>query len=86
MTVCLLAYAALDHRIRKTLQAPQATFPSQKGQPIQNPTARWGFHYFVGNHLPLMSGQWPLLPNLTETHASPLRQLGQPYEALYASK
>ena len=44
MTVCLLVYAALEYRIRKTLKDHDATFPDQKGKPIQNPTARWVFH------------------------------------------
>jgi transposase len=51
MTVCLLVYAALEDRIRKALKAHEATFPDQKGKRIQNPTARWVFHYFVGIHL-----------------------------------
>jgi transposase len=37
MTVCLLVYAALEYRIRTGLTTSQATFPSQKGQPVQNP-------------------------------------------------
>jgi transposase len=43
MTVCLLVYAALEYRIRKALQDHDATFPNQKGQPVQYPTARWVF-------------------------------------------
>jgi hypothetical protein len=31
-----------------------------------------------------MPGQWPLVLNLTETHAHLLRLLGHPYEALYS--
>jgi transposase len=44
MTVCLLVYAALEHRIRRALHKHGATFPNQKGKRIQNPTARWVFH------------------------------------------
>lgn len=84
MTVCLLVYAALEYRIRRALKARQATFPDQKGQPIQNPTARWVFQYFVGIHLLLMPGAWPLVLNLTDTHEHLLRLLGQPYEAFYS--
>jgi transposase len=84
MTVCLLVYAALEYRIRTALKARQATFPNQKGQPIQNPTARWVFQYFVGIHLLLMPGEWPLVLNLTETHEHLLRLLGQPYTAFYS--
>ena len=40
LTVCLLVYAALEYRIRQALQANNATFPNQKGQRVQHPTAR----------------------------------------------
>jgi transposase len=83
MTVCLLVYAALEYRIRKALKDHGATFPDQKGKPTQNPTARWVFHYFVGIHLLSVSGQWPLVLNLTEEHQSLLRLLGKPSERLY---
>jgi transposase len=84
MTVCLLVYAALEYRIRNALKTQQATFPDQKGQPIQNPTARWIFQYFVGIHLLLMPGEWPLVLNLTQTHQHLLQLLGQPYKAFYS--
>jgi hypothetical protein len=51
MTVCLLVYAALEYRIRKALTDHGATFPNQQGQSVQNPTARWVLHYFVGINL-----------------------------------
>lgn len=86
MTVCLLVYAALEYRIRQVLQANDATFPNQKGQRIQNPTARWVFHYFVGIHLLSVSGQWPLVLNLTEEHCNLLKLLGKPYMQLYGVK
>jgi transposase len=84
MTVCLLVYAALEYCIRKTLKDHEATFPNQKGQPIQNPTARWVFQSFVGIHLLLIPGQWPLVLNLTEEHQQLLRLLGEPYERFYS--
>jgi transposase len=83
MTVCLLVYAALEYRIRQALHANDATFPNQKGQRVQNPTARWVFHYFVGIHLLSISGQWPLVLNLTEEHSNLLKLLGKPYMHLY---
>jgi transposase len=61
MTVCLLGYAALEYRIRTALKDHGATFPDHKGQPVQHPTARWIFPYFVGLHLLSVSGQWPLV-------------------------
>jgi transposase len=84
MTICLLVYAALEYRIRTALKEHGATFPDQKGKRIQNPTARWVFHYFVGIHVLRIPGQWePLVVNLTEEHQSLLRLLGKPYERLY---
>jgi hypothetical protein len=83
MTVCLLVYAALEYRIRQALKAHEATFPNQKGQRVQNPTTRWVFHYFGGIHLLSVSGQWPLVLNLTEEHCNLLKLLGKPYMQLY---
>jgi transposase len=84
MTVCLLVYAALEYRIRTALKVHQATFPNQNGQQSQHPTARWVFPYFVGIHLLLMPGQWPLVRNVTHEHQHLLRLLGDPYEAFYS--
>jgi transposase len=86
MTVCLLVYAALEYRIRAALKAHGATFPDQKGKRVQHPTARWVFHYFVGIHLLSVSGQWPLVLNLTAEHANLLKLLGKPYMQLYGVK
>ncbi len=86
MTGCLLVYAALEYRIRHALKAHDATFPDQKGKPVQNPTARWVFQYFVGIHLLSVSGQWPLGLNLTEEHCNLLKLLGKPYRQLYGVK
>jgi transposase len=83
MTVCLLVYAALEYRIRHALKDHGATFPNQKGTPVQNPTARWIFHDFVGIHVLFIPGQWPLVLNLTEEHQQLLKLLGKPYERFY---
>jgi hypothetical protein len=82
MTVCLLVYAALAYRIRHALKTHNATFPDQKGKRVQNPTARWVFHYFVGIHLLSVAEQWPLVLNLTEEHGNLLKLLGKPYMQL----
>jgi transposase len=83
MTVCWLVYAALEYRLRKALQDHGATCPNQQGQPVQNPTARWVFPYFVGIHVLLIPGQWPVVLNLTEEHQQLLKLLGTPYERFY---
>jgi transposase len=84
MTVCLLVYAALEYRIRKALVDHGETFPHQTGKPIQNPTARWVFHYFVGIHLLRMPGEGAMVLNLNDEHRKLLRLLGKPYEGFYA--
>lgn len=83
MTICLLVYAALEYRIRKALKDHGATFPDQKGKRIQNPTARWVFHYFVGIHVLLIPQQWPIVLNLTEEHQHLLQLLGDRYAWFY---
>jgi transposase len=84
MTVCLLVYAALEYRIRKALKDHDATFPNQKGQPVQNPTARWVFQYFVGIHLLRIRGEGAFVLNLNDQHQHLLRLLGRSYEAFYS--
>jgi hypothetical protein len=77
MTVCWLVYAALEYRIRQVLQDHDATSPNQQGTPVQNPTARWVFHDFVGIHGLRIPGQGdPVVVNLTEQHQSLLQLLG----------
>src|SRR5262245_29734972 len=83
MTVCLLVYAALEYRIRRALQEHGATFPDQKGQHIQPPTARWVFHYFVGIHVLYIPGQGLMMLHLTDEHQHLLPLLGKRYAWLY---
>lgn len=40
MTLCLMVYAALEYRIRQSLQDNEETFPNQLGKRVVNPTAR----------------------------------------------
>ncbi len=55
MTLCLLLYAALEHRIRESLKQTEKTFSNQKGKGIANPTARWVFQFFTGIYVLLLS-------------------------------
>ena len=48
MTLSLMVYSALEHRIRQSLKAHQQTVPDQKGHPTDHPTARWVFQFFTG--------------------------------------
>jgi transposase len=83
MTVCLLVYAALEYRMRTVLKEQEATLPDQKGKRIQNPTARWVFHYFVGIHVLYIPGQGLFVLNLTDEHQHLLQLLGKRYAWFY---
>jgi transposase len=83
MTVCLLVYAALEYRIRNALKDHGATLPDQKGKRIQNPTARWVFHDFVGIHVLYIPRQGLLVLNLTDEHQHLLQLLGKRYAWFY---
>jgi transposase len=84
MTLCLLVYAALEHRIREALDINNETFPNQKGKPISNPTARWVFQFFSGIHLLIIGGTQQVVLNLNEHHLHLLKLLGGRYEKLYS--
>jgi transposase len=83
MTVCLLVYAALEYRIRTVLKEQEATFPDQTGKRMQNPTARWVFHDFVGIHVLYIPGQGLMMLNLTDEHQHLLQLLGKRYAWFY---
>jgi transposase len=88
MTVCLLVYAALEHRIRKTLKQHGAYVPDQKGKPTRRPTARWVFELFLDVHLLTITITADMLQtlvlNLLEELRTLLVLLGEPYERLYS--
>ena len=84
MTLSLMVYAALEHRIRETLEAHNETFPNQKGELISNPTARWVFQFFSGIHVLVIGVAQELVLNLNEHQAALLKLLGERYEALYS--
>jgi len=86
MTVCLLVYAALQHRIRQELKETAQTVDDQKGKPTQQPTTRWIFHVFVGIHvLEVLSNTCQsFVINLRQEHLLILNLLGEDYLALYS--
>jgi transposase len=86
MTVCLRVYAALEYRIRQARKDHEATCPDHKSKPIQHPTAQGVFHDFVGIHVLLIPGPWPLVMHLPEEHQHLLRLLGKPYRGFYGVK
>ena len=84
MTLCLLLYAALEHRIREALDINGETFPNQKGKPVSNPTARWVFQFFSGIHLLIIGSTQQVVLNLNEHHLRLLKLLGERYEKIYS--
>lgn len=84
MTLCLLVYAALEYRIRQALDEHNPIFPNQKGDAVQNPTARWVFQFFSGIHLLVINQLHELILNLNDYQLGLLNLLGQNYEQLYS--
>jgi transposase len=85
MTMCLLIYGALEHRIRQALKAQQQGFPDQVGTVSEKPTARWVFQFFAGIHLLLVSGSQAVVLNQNSHHQLLLNLLGERYVRLYAN-
>jgi transposase len=89
MTVCLLVYAALEHRIRKTLAEHDESVPDQKGKPTQRPTTRWVFELFMDVHLLTVTMTaagtiHTLVSNLREELKRLLKLMGEAYLELYS--
>lgn len=85
MTVCLLVYAALEHRVRTTLATPGVSVPDQKGIPTQKPTARWVFELFLDVHLlsVITDTTEVMTMNLKEELRMLLGLLGSAYQEAY---
>jgi len=86
MTLCLLIYSAIEHRVRSQLCKNNEFFPDQKKRPSQKPTTRWVFYCFLGLHLVFIDGEKNRVTNLKERHQIILRCLGPPYERIYYSE
>ena len=84
MTLCLMVYAALEHRIREALKENNETFPDQKGKLIANPTARWVFQFFSGIHVLIIENLNEIVLNINNFHLALLNMLGVGYRRLYA--
>ena len=85
MTLCLMVYAALEHRIRQGLAQQSQTFPDQKGKPTERPTARWVFQSFMDIHLLTLPTLGEIVLNLKAHHRTLLNLLGERYVAVYAN-
>ena len=86
MTLCLLVYAAIEHKVRARLRENGEYFLNQKRKPAQNPTTRWIFFCFLGLHLIYVNGKKREVTNLKERHRIILHCLGPPYQQLYYSE
>jgi transposase len=84
MTLSLLIYATLEHRIRTALDENDETFPNQKSKPIKNPTARWIFQSFSGIHVLEINQNQVLVLNLKEKHRLILGLLGEKFQKIYS--
>lgn len=86
MTLCLLVYAAVEHKVRTQLKEKGDFFPNQLKKPAQNPTSRWIFFCFLGLHVVFINGEKHSVTNLKERHRIILHCLGPPYQRLYYSE
>ena len=86
MTLCLLVYASIEHKVREKLCDNEETFLDQKKRPTQNPTARWVFFCFLGLHVIYVDGKKREVTNLKSRHHIILRCLGPPYQRMYYSE
>ena len=85
MTLCLMVYAALEHRIRQSLAQQSQSYPDQKGKPTERPTARWVFQSFTDIHLLTLPSFAEVVLNLKTHHRALLALLGERYVAVYAN-
>ena len=84
MTLSLMVYAALEHRIRERLKACDEAFPNQKGKLINHPTARWVFQYFSGISVLVIEATREIVLNMNEHHIALVNLLGERYAKLYS--
>ncbi len=86
MTLCLLVYSSIEHRVRTKLRENGENFLNQKRKPTQNPTARWVFFCFLGLHIVYINGKKQQVTNLKERHRIILHCLGPFYQKIYYSE
>ncbi|WP_252178757.1 IS1634 family transposase [Endozoicomonas sp. 4G] len=84
MTLCLMVYAAIQHRIRYELKKQSRTFPDMKKKPGQNPTGRWVFSCFEGIHVWVIDGTEKHVVGITESQSTIIFILGSTYQSIYS--
>ncbi|GIC28082.1 transposase [Vibrio cholerae] len=84
MTLSLLVYASLEHKIRESLTKTEEFFPSMvKNKTTTKPTARWVFLKFEGIDTLEFGGQ-SFITGVQEHQTRLLKLLGVLYEAVYS--
>ena len=84
MTLSLLVYAGLEHKIRQELAKDEAYFPSMvKNKATDRSTARWVFLKFEGIHILDFQGE-RFITGLKGYQLRLLKALGKRYEAIYS--
>lgn len=86
MTLCLLVYASIEYKVRKSLCDNKEFFPNQLKKPAQNPTSRWIFFCFLGLHMVFLDGKKHQVTNLKKRHDIILCCLGPLYRRIYYSE
>ncbi len=84
MTLCLMVYAAIQHRIRYELKRQSRTFPDMKKKPVQNPTGRWVFYCFEGIHVWTINGTEKHVVGISESQSIIIFILGPTYQSIYS--
>ncbi|MFV0449790.1 MAG: IS1634 family transposase, partial [Vibrio sp.] len=84
MTLSLLVYAGLEHKIREQLANKPEFFPSMvKNKTTTKPTARWVFLKFEGIDTLEFGGQ-RFTTGMRDHQTQLLKLLGKLYEAVYS--
>lgn len=84
MTLSLMVYAGLEHKIRQELAVTEEFFPSMvKNKTTSKPTARWVFLKFEGVDTLEFGEQW-FITGIQDHQRRLLQLLGKLYEAIYS--
>ena len=84
MTLCLMVYAAIQHRIRYELKRQSRTFPDMKKKPAQKPTGRWVFCCFEGIHVWTINGTEKHVVGISESQSTIISILDPAYQSIYS--
>ena len=83
MTLALLVYSYLEHKIRNTLKEKGMLWPNQAGRMVKNPTLRMMFDYYRNAMSVYYGGRSEVSLVLFEQGITLLGILGKEYEKMY---